>query len=147
MIACNKRAAQHLATECKMSQRQHTPAANGCATALWKVGTHTAETLRSLHVYTNALLESHTVPMTPSLRTLIQESHYHLEQGLLQAFPDKTCLLKTADAEASSETLLSTTEKLHISLTRPFTVRAHERDEYVKTALAEIGRLSTGMAR
>ncbi|ETS64910.1 hypothetical protein PaG_00884 [Moesziomyces aphidis] len=85
------------------------------------------------------------VPMTPSLRTLIQESHSHVEQGLLQAFPDKACLLKTADAEESSETLLSTTGKLHISLTRPFTVRAHERDEYVKTALAEIGRFSTGM--
>ncbi len=85
--------------------------------------------------------------MTPSLRTLIQESHSYLEQGLEQAVPDKARLRKTAEAEASSEPNLSTTEKLHISLTRPFTVRAHERDEYVKTALTEIGRLPIEMTR
>ncbi len=62
-----------------------------------------------------------------------------VEQGLLQACPGQSMLLKTAEAEESSETLLSTTGKLHISLTRPFTVRAHERDEYVKTAWPKSG--------
>ena len=43
--------------------------------------------------------------------------------------------------------MLMTRLKLHVSLTRPFTVRAHERDEYVKVALNEIRRLPAETTR
>ena len=39
------------------------------------------------------------------------------------------------------------TNGLHISLTRPFTIRSYERDEYVKIASQEVHRLRKELER
>lgn len=47
---------------------------------------------------------------------------------------------------SATDTSPQTSEHLHISLTRPFTVRSYERDDYVKVATAEVERFRTSVS-
>ena len=94
------------------------------------------------------------VSLDTSLSTLIQESHDYL-QGKLGTQPslqDLRCRASTTAAPefgqgGSGNTATTSADCLHISLTRPFTVRSYERDEYVKVASAEVKRLRTEIGR
>lgn len=91
------------------------------------------------------------VLVDPSLSKCINESHAHLQE---QLGPDYTLLDlrysdKLADGKEASagESAQISREQLHISLTRPFTVRSYERDEYVKVASAEVQKLKATVGR
>ncbi|SJX62714.1 related to UPF3-Nonsense-mediated mRNA decay protein [Sporisorium reilianum f. sp. reilianum] len=85
------------------------------------------------------------VLVDPSLGRCIQDSHAHLQE---QLGTEHTLLdLRHSDHPINDEGASaanpspSSQGQLHISLTRPFTVRSYERDEYVKVATAEVQRL------
>ncbi|SPO25981.1 related to UPF3 - Nonsense-mediated mRNA decay protein [Ustilago trichophora] len=91
------------------------------------------------------------VPVERSLSKLIQESlsflrtqigsDYKLQDlRVPQLSPDASEAVSFGATLGSSENKL---ESLHISLTRPCTVRSYEREEYIKVASAEARRLKT----
>lgn len=95
------------------------------------------------------------MPVDHALSTIIRQSRNLLQE---QLGPDHKLLdlSLSNDFETSAENTpgdfehipaSDSPEHLHISLTRPFTVRSYERDEYVKIAAAELRRLKTSIRR
>ncbi|GAC94037.1 hypothetical protein PHSY_001606 [Pseudozyma hubeiensis SY62] len=92
-----------------------------------------------------------------SLNSCIDRCHRHLQEQLGSDYSvidlrnsdgsipdDAEEFAKLSMARTSSPP--STTQRLHVSLTRPFTVRSYERDDYIKTALAQAHKLRTTIA-
>ncbi|KAJ1028307.1 hypothetical protein NDA18_002972 [Ustilago nuda] len=78
------------------------------------------------------------VPLDPSSSALIRDCHKHLQEQLGTSHT----LLNLIHSDASpGADPAEEAEHLHVSLTRPFTVRSSERDEYAKIAKAELQRL------
>ncbi|EST05662.1 U6 snRNA phosphodiesterase Usb1 [Kalmanozyma brasiliensis GHG001] len=81
------------------------------------------------------------------LSKCVREAHDYLQQ---QLGSDDTLLDLTQDRvrdndEDRASDSSSGPEHLHISLTRPLTVRSYERDEFVKVATAEVKRLKASL--
>ncbi|TKY85628.1 hypothetical protein EX895_005167 [Sporisorium graminicola] len=85
------------------------------------------------------------VPVDPSLSKCIQEGIAKLQEQLVSDYTllDLRCNDNAADSEttATADESQAFEQQLHISLTRPFTVRSYEREEYIKVATAEAERL------
>lgn len=89
-------------------------------------------------------MRTYIVPLNPTLSILIQESHTYMQS---QLGPSHALLdLRHSDASVEADNP-EDTGHLHISLTRPFTVRSSERDDYVKIARAELQKLKTNIDR
>lgn len=90
------------------------------------------------------------VPLNNIMNTLLQESHDYLQQHL----GTEHTLIDLRSTDSTKKNAGDTTRDvtpadrsedaarhLHISLTRPFTLRSYERDDYVQIATAELQRL------
>ncbi|KAJ9479238.1 hypothetical protein PHBOTO_002749 [Pseudozyma hubeiensis] len=88
-----------------------------------------------------------------SLNSCIDRCHQHLQEQLGSdhlvidlrssdvSMPDQEEGAPKVSAARSPSP--SSMQRLHVSLTRPFTVRSYERDDYVKVALAQAHKLRT----
>ncbi|SPO25622.1 related to UPF3 - Nonsense-mediated mRNA decay protein [Ustilago trichophora] len=85
------------------------------------------------------------VPVERSLSKLIQESHDYVRTQIGSEYGLQDLRVAESSPDDSQGVSCSTTktERLHISLTRPFTVRSYEREEYIKVAAAELRRLKS----
>lgn len=93
--------------------------------------------------------------MGPSLSNCIEQSDDYLQEQLgsdhtvLDLRNRESSTLDSFDDAAQLSTLESSSTvkvRLHISLTRPFTVRSYERDEYVKIATAQVHQLKENIS-
>lgn len=125
----------------------------GYATALSKVSRFLL--IRSSREVRLTVRPLSSVQVDPSLSKLLNDSHEHLQQRLgaylplkdLRIFGDASHRDRTVSPAQAQSSSSNSTESLHVSLTRPFTVRSHERDEYIKVATAEVQRLKETVGR